>query len=228
MALILLAVHEGFSGFIMTGEAADFLALGHGAARAHARSTPTSWWSGATQFVREMAQEMSYWAAWPPLARRRCPRRRSSRRTRPHAERLLGSALHAAARRPGPRGGRAPPSQRRPAASPTLASLSRYETRKRGLDVADSSRLILATGLVVPATDLEAWLGGWTRRDLLGFLASVRRRARELLEQGAAGGGGARRSALSCCGQRMAESGVVELRRSTRRALGCSGSTSRR
>jgi hypothetical protein len=53
----------------------------------------------------------------------------------------------------------------------TLASLSRYETRKRGLDVAESSRLILASGVVMPATDLDAWVGTWTRRELLGFLA---------------------------------------------------------
>ena len=92
----------------------------------------------------------------------------------------------------------------------TLASLSRYETRKRGLDVAQSSKLILESGLVVPATDLEGWLGTWTRRDLLGFLAQV--------------GVGARKSwgkerlaevAKAECAEtlrtRMLEAGVVEV-----------------
>ncbi len=37
--------------------------------------------------------------------------------------------------------------------------------------MAESSRLILATGVVVPGSDLDGWLGTWTRRDLLGFLA---------------------------------------------------------
>ena len=41
----------------------------------------------------------------------------------------------------------------------TLASLSRYETRKRGLDVTESSRLILGAGIAVPSTDIAAWLG---------------------------------------------------------------------
>ena len=59
----------------------------------------------------------------------------------------------------------------------TLASLSRLETRRRGLDVADSSRLILQSGLVNPAGDAAAWLAGWTRRDLLGFLAQCGVRA---------------------------------------------------
>ena len=60
----------------------------------------------------------------------------------------------------------------------TLASLSRLETRRRGLDVADSSRLILQSGLVDPGLGRRAaWLAGWTRRDLLGFLAQCGVRA---------------------------------------------------
>jgi hypothetical protein len=92
----------------------------------------------------------------------------------------------------------------------TLASLSRYETRKRGLDVTESSRLILAAGLVVPATDLEGWLGTWTRRDLLGFLAQAGVGARNswgkerLIEVAKTESAG-----LLCI--RMQDAGVVEL-----------------
>jgi hypothetical protein len=92
----------------------------------------------------------------------------------------------------------------------SLAGLSRQETRRRGLDPVESSRLILQTGLVVPATDAEAWLAGWTRRDLLTFLAQSGVKApkswsKERLAE----------SALAECSdrvlERMAESGVVEL-----------------
>jgi hypothetical protein len=92
----------------------------------------------------------------------------------------------------------------------TLASLSRYETRKRGLDVTESTRLIMDTGLVVPATELQGWLAGWTRRDLLGFLShcGVRPRnswSKERLAEVAES------ECADMLRQRMGESGVVEL-----------------
>jgi hypothetical protein len=207
VTLILLAVHEGFSGFVMTGEAADFaasvmapypLALRDAASLVEVRN----------RFVQEMGQEMSYWAAWPLLAPGELAPLAAP--DDPAVQRLL------AALKPLPLGARAHAvdALRHLAAHPhvprTLASLSRYETRKRGLDVAESSRLVLATGIVVPATDLDGWLGTWTRRDLLGFLAQA--------------GVGARNSwgkerlasvAKTECAEllhaRMAEAGVVEL-----------------
>ena len=92
----------------------------------------------------------------------------------------------------------------------TLASLSRYERRKHGLDVADSARRILATGVVVLAGNLAGWLSGWTRRDLLTFLHHEGVGARnsfskERLAEMAL----AERAEL--LRERMAEAGVVEL-----------------
>ena len=86
-----------------------------------------------------------------------------------------------------------------PSTPRTLASLSRYETRKRGLDVAESTRLIMDTGLVVPATELKGWLAGWTRRGPARLPRSLWCPAAELLEQGAPRRGGGGRSALSRC-----------------------------
>ncbi len=37
--------------------------------------------------------------------------------------------------------------------------------------------MIIDSGLVVPATDIDAWLQAWTRRDLLAFLAQAGVRA---------------------------------------------------
>jgi hypothetical protein len=92
----------------------------------------------------------------------------------------------------------------------TLASLSRYEVRKRGLDLDESIRLIRASGLVVAATNVAAWLIGWTRRDLLGFLAQCgvgprnswsKERLAEM----------AQRECLELVTRRMSESGAVQL-----------------
>jgi hypothetical protein len=66
VALVLLAVHEGFSGFIMTGEAADFVAAvmaSHSLELVDADRLIDA----RNEFVREMGREMSYWAAWPML-----------------------------------------------------------------------------------------------------------------------------------------------------------------
>jgi hypothetical protein len=207
VALALFAVHEGFSGFIMTGEAADFMAaimaphpleLDGAAELLRSRN----------EFVREMGREMSYWAAWPMLAPDGLPP--LSAPEDPALRRLLDALLTL------PLGARAHAvdSIRHLSAHPhvpkTLASLSRYETRKRGLDVAESSHLILETGIAAASTDVSAWLGTWTRRDLLGFLAQF--------------GVGARNSwgkerlaevAKTECAeqlrQRMADAGVIEL-----------------
>jgi hypothetical protein len=167
VTLVLLAVHENFSGFIMTGEAPDFVAA---VMAPHALSI-----RGAEElielrnaFVLQMGQEMSYWANWPtfsPALRRLAPPEHGSLRVLLDALRKLplGTRAHAV------------DALRHLSADPqlprTLPSLSRYESRKRGLDVSDSSRRIVESGLVVPASDLAAWLSGWTRRDLLGFLA---------------------------------------------------------
>jgi hypothetical protein len=207
VALILLAVHETFSGVIMTGEAADFvssvmaphpLTLCLAEALVERRNV----------FVAEMGRDMSFWSSWPPLA----PESLVSPAppdSPPLAELLaalstlpLGARAHAVdALRHLSANARVPR---------TLASLSRYDTRKRGLEVTDSAKQILATGVVIPATDLEAWLGGWTRRDLLGFLrqAGVGARnswSKERLTEVA------RSDHAEVLRERMADSGAVEL-----------------
>jgi hypothetical protein len=207
VALILLAVHEGFSGFIMTGEAADFVASVM-APHALEVAEPTALIEARNRFVREMAREMSYWASWPELPPDAllCLSPARGPLLQPLLERLatlpLGARAHAV------------DAIRHLSAHPhvpkTLASLSRYETRKRGLDVAASSHLVLSAGVMVPATDLDGWLGTWTRRDLLGFLAQA--------GVGARNSWGKERLAEVAkieCGDllraRMADAGVVEV-----------------
>jgi hypothetical protein len=174
VALILLAAHETFSGFVMAGESADYLA---------AVMVPHSFSLTGTKdllerrnsFVAEMGREMEYWACWTPLEpdalRSPIPPLDSSFQamlatlsrlslgTRAHA---VDALRHLAAD---------------PCAPRSLASLCRQETRRSGIDVADSSRLILDSGLVVPANDIVGWLKAWTRRELLSFLSSVGVRA---------------------------------------------------
>ncbi len=205
--LTMLAVHESFSGFIMTGEAADFVAAAmspyrltlHGAEPLVARRNA---------FVIHMAREMSYWAAWPELCAGSLAKLAPP--AGPSVDRILellaslpiGSRVHAVdALRHLSAETRVPR---------TLASLSRYETRKRGLDVTESSRFIMTSGLVVPASDLEGWLAGWTRRDLLGFLAHAGLRARNSWSKERL----AEFALAECEGllrTRMAESGAVEI-----------------
>jgi hypothetical protein len=165
-ALVMLAVHESFTGFIMASEAADFMAaimLPHGLRF----SEPSVLVERRNRFVAEKSREMSFWASWPQL---QGTLRSLELPDDPELRRLiealaplpLGARAHAVdALRHLSADSRVPR---------TLASLSRYETRKRGLDVADSGHRILATGVVVPATNLEGWLSSWTRRDLLSFL----------------------------------------------------------
>jgi len=205
--LVLLAAHETFSGFIMAGEAADFAAAVM-APHALGLTRAAVLVARRNEFVRDMAQGMDYWACWAPLAvdaiRPPLPPRDSGFQAMLSvlATLPLGSRAHAV------------DALRHLSADPgvprTLASLSRLETRRRGLDVADSSSLILQSGLVIPASDAAAWLAGWTRRDLLSFLAhsgvhAPRSWSKERLAE----------LALKDCGdgvrERMAESGVVEL-----------------
>ncbi|HYC31221.1 MAG TPA: hypothetical protein VEB59_02980 [Gemmatimonadales bacterium] len=174
-SLVMLAVHEGFSGFIMTGEAADFLSAVMSPHRMSLHDTRPMV-ARRNAFVNHMAGEMSYWAGWPTLTAEMLPSIAAPEDAEMQEllDRLallpLGARAHAvdtlrhfSAETRVPR---------------TLASLSRYETRKRGLDVSDSSRRIGGAGLVVPASDLSGWLAGWTRRDLLGFLAQAGLRPR--------------------------------------------------
>ncbi len=207
VGLVLLAVHEGFSGFVMTGEAADFMAA---VMSPHSLrlSDPGMLVEGRNRFVRDMAQEMSFWASWPQLQggtlrSLELPDDVELRRLMDVLSPLpLGARAHAVdALRHLSADCRVPK---------TLASLSRYETRKRGLDVSDSTRRVLATGVVVPATNLAGWIGAWTRRDLLTFLhhegvAAKNSWNKERLAE----------AALAECAdllrRRMADAGVVEL-----------------
>ena len=205
--LVLLAVHEGFGGFIMTGEAAHFMAAimsVHSLRLADSAAIV----EGRNRFVREAGEEMSFWAAWPQLQggtlrSLELPDSPELRRLAALLARLpLGARVHAVdALRHLSAESRVPK---------TLVSLSRYETRKRGLDVADSSRRILATGVVVPAENLQGWISGWTRRHLLSFLHHERVPARRSWNKERLA-----EVALAECAdllrRRMADAGVVEL-----------------
>lgn len=174
VALVLLAAHETFSGFIMAGEAADFMAavmVPHGFSLTGILELV----GRRNAFVADMAREMEYWACWAPLApdalRSPIPPHDSSFQAMLSvlAKLPLGTRAHAV---DALRHLAADPSTPRP-----LAGLCRNETKRSGLDVADSSRLIIDSGLVVPASDIDAWLQAWTRRDLMTFLAQVGVRA---------------------------------------------------
>jgi hypothetical protein len=207
VALILLAVHEGFSGFIMTGEAADFVAwvmLPHSLTL----QNPAELVEGRNEFVKSMANEVSYWSAWSAIDPSELPS------PTPPDSAELHQILHKLLSLPLGMRAHAVDALRHLSADPraprTLASLSRYETRKRGLDVNESSRRIMATGLVVPATDLDAWLAGWTRRDLLGFLAQCGLRPRNSWSKERL----ATMATAECADllhARLADSGAVEL-----------------
>ncbi|HEU5303319.1 MAG TPA: hypothetical protein VFU40_01635, partial [Gemmatimonadales bacterium] len=207
VTLILLAAHETFSGFIMAGEAADYAAAAmapHGFRLSGAETLVER----RNDFVQEMGRGMDYWACWAPLSLEAihppCPPSDPGFESLLRALRALpiGARVHAVdalrhlcANAGLPR---------------SLASLSRQDTRRRGLDVAESTRLILRSGLVLPASDAEAWLRSWTRRDVLNFLCQERVKAprswsKERLAE----------LALTECEtavrERMAESGAIEL-----------------
>jgi hypothetical protein len=176
VALVLLAAHETLSGFIMAGESADFMA---------AVMVPHSFSLTGTadllerrnSFVQDMGREMEYWACWTPLSPD------ALRSPIPPHDTSFQAMLGAIAKLPLGSRAHAVDALRFLAADPhaprSLVSLCRYETLRSGLDVADSSRLILDSGLVVPATDVCGWLKAWTRRDLLGFLDQAGVRARK-------------------------------------------------
>jgi hypothetical protein len=206
-ALVMLAAHESFTGFIMAGESADFMA---------AVMAPHSFsFTGAGEllerrnsFVAEMAREMDYWACWTSL------HSDALRSPIPPHDTSFQALLVALARLPLGSRAHAVDALRHIGADPcaprSLGSLCRYETRRSGVDLADSCRLILDSGLVVTANDLGGWLKGWTRRDLLSFLAKAGVRAHRswskerLAEVAMADCGVALRS-------RMEETGAVEL-----------------
>jgi hypothetical protein len=205
--LIVLATHESFSGFIMAGEAADYAAAVM-APHSFRLSQPATLIGRRNDFVQDMARGMDYWACWAPLS----PDAIRSPVAPPDPEFQSTLAVLATL----PLGARAHAvdalrylcADSGPARS--LASLSRHDTRRRGLDLADSSRLILQAGLVVPAADAEAWLRNWTRRDVLNFLAQAGVRAPKSWSKERLAG-----LALTECEskvrERMAESGAVEL-----------------
>jgi len=218
--LVMLAAHETFSGFIMAGEAADFAAAAM-APHAFRLTRAAVLVERRNEFVRDMAEGMDYWACWAPLdvdaIRSPLPPRDSG----------FQSMLSALAELPLSSRAHAVEALRHLSADPsvprTLASLSRLETHRRGLDVADSSRLILQGGLVIPATDAAAWLAGRTRRDLLSFLAQCSVRAPRSWSKERL----AELALKDCAGavrERMAESGVVELAPAQAEAAGRLGS----
>jgi hypothetical protein len=220
VTLIMLAAHETFSGFIMAGEAADFVAAVMSPHSFRLAEAPTLV-ERRNNFVAEMGQGMDYWACWAPLSVEaiRSPLAPPDAGFQVMLQALaalpLGSRAHAV------------DALRHLSADPgvprSLTSLSRPETRRRGLDVAESARLIMQSGLVIPATDAEAWLAGWTRRDLMAFLSQCGVKApkswsKERLAE----------SALAECPsavrERMEDLGVVELAPDHTEAAGRLGS----
>jgi hypothetical protein len=207
VALVLLAAHECFSGFIMAGESGDFAASVM-APHSFSLVGAAELLDRRNEFVVEMARGMDYWACWAPLSLD------AIRSPIPPHDTSFQALLGALAKLPLGARAHAVDALRHISADPcaprSLASLCRYETRRRGLDVAESSRLILDSGLVVPASDMGGWLQGWTRRDLLDFLGKLGVRApkswskERLAEVAMADCAAAVRS-------RMEETGAVEL-----------------
>ena len=174
VALVLLAAHETFSGFIMAGESADFMAavmLPH----SFSLNGILELVERRNAFVADMSREMEYWACWSPLAPD------ALRSPIPPHDSSFQAMLGVLARLPLATRAHAADALRHLATDPStprpLAGLCRNETKRSGLDVADSSRLIIDSGLVVPANDIDAWLKAWTRRDLMAFLAHLGVRA---------------------------------------------------
>jgi len=206
-ALVMVASHESFSGFIMAGEAAYFVSAVM-APYAFSLADGQDLLRQRNAFVAEMSSGMDYWALWTPLA---YDALRSPVPPRDNRFQLLLAAL---ARLPLGSRAHAVDALRHLSADPgaprSLASLCRHETIRYGVDVADSSRLILESGLVAPASDMATWVNGLTRRDLLGFLAQVGYRAPKSWnkERLAATAMTERADAVR---EKMAESGAVEL-----------------
>jgi hypothetical protein len=207
VALIILAAHESFSGFIMAGEAADYLAgvmaphsfsLADGQELLHQRNA----------FVLEMSRSMDYWALWSPLAPD------AVRSPVPPLDTAFQLLLNLLAKLPLGARAHAVDALRHLSADPraprSLASLCRHETRRHGIDCVDSTRLIMESGLVTPASDMETWLNGCTRRDLLKLLSEANYRSPKSWnkERLAAVAMTERAEAVR---EKMAQSGAVEL-----------------
>jgi hypothetical protein len=174
VALIVLSVHESFSGFIMAGEAAEYVSaimaphsfsLVDGHELLHQRN----------EFVQEMSQSMDYWALWSPLPPD------AIRSPIPPLDTAFQLLLSVLTRLPLGTRAHAVDALRHLSADPrtprSLTSLCRHETKRHGVDCAESTALILESGVVVPASDLETWLHGCTRRDLLKLLSEAGYRA---------------------------------------------------
>ena len=225
VSLILLAVHEGFSGFIMTGEAADFLAA---VMAPHPLAVCEVQRAGRrAQSVRARDGEGDELLGGVADARARQPPSCSPRRMTPSCSACstslstlpLGARAHAV------------DAIRHLSAHPhvpkTLASLSRYETRKRGLEVADSSRLILETRRRRVRDG-----SGWVARQLdaagsAGIPGAERRGRAQLVGEGAAGRSGQDRMRGAVARADGRGGGGRAGRPSTSRAPGCCASTSR-
>ncbi|HEX7338191.1 MAG TPA: hypothetical protein VF252_13370, partial [Gemmatimonadales bacterium] len=207
VSLIMLAAHETFSGFIMAGEAADSTAAVM-APHSLRLVAPGTLVERRNDFVQEMGRGMDYWACWAPLSVD------AIRSPVPPPDLGLSSLLRALRTLPIGARAHAVDALRHLCADlalpRSLASLSRHETRRRGLDLTEATRQILQSGIVVPASDAASWIRNWTRRDVLGFLAQTGVRApkswsKERLAE----------LALTECEpavrERMLESGAVEL-----------------
>jgi hypothetical protein len=207
VALTILAAHESFSGFIMSGEAADYMAavmaphsfsLLDGHELLHQRNA----------FVHEMSQSMDYWALWAPLPPD------AIRSPVPPLDTAFQLLLGVLAKLPLGSRAHAVDALRHLSVDPrtprSLASLCRYETRRHGVDCAESARLIKETGVVTPASDLETWLHGCTRRGLLKLLSEANFRAPKSWskERLACVAMSEREDAVR---EKMAQSGAVEL-----------------
>jgi hypothetical protein len=173
-ALIMLAAHESFSGFIMAGESAEYVAsvmapYGLSLVDGHELLQQRN------SFVREMSQGMDYWALWSPMGPD------AIRSPIPPLDSSFQLLLSELARLPIGARSHAVDALRHLSADPqaprTLMSLCGQETRRHGVDCVESSRLIMETGLVQPASDLAGWLQGCTRRDLLKLLSEAGYRA---------------------------------------------------
>jgi hypothetical protein len=207
VALVMLAAHESFSGFIMAGESADFVAAVM-APYGFSLNGAGELLQRRNSFVAEMAREMDYWAGWTPLSLD------ALRSPIPPHDTSFQALLGALAKLPLGTRAHAVDALRHIGADPcaprSLGSLCRYETRRSGLEVSDSCRLIIDSGLVVTASDLGAYLHGWTRRDLMAFLARAGVRAprswsKDRLAELA------RADCAAAVRSRMEESGAVEL-----------------
>lgn len=207
VALLILAAHESFSGYIMTGESGDYLAAVM-APHAFRLVGVEELVERRNAFVADLSRQTSYWQSWPTLevGELRSP-------VPPDDPSLVGLLALLGTLPHGTRAHAVDALRQlvtEPSVPRTLASLSRYETRKRGLEVAESVRRILAHGLLEPAADVESWLRGWTRRELLGFLGQVKVRARNSWSKEKL----AEVALAECKGElatRMAASGTVQL-----------------